>query len=320
MITEVGGGHYKEDLTTTHMNTPGLMSQRATATGADACDLPNFCNVIAVDKQDAVRMGMTSLPNVASGSAGAIPTTGTGANQIAVDGAGNVKADVNKWLTGTIPAVNVTGVPKVDVVDWLGTAPAAPTVAGIPKVEDATLQARLTSARAGYLDNLNVGGNVASSTEVTSIQNNTRCVRVVPDTLDIPDTGTRTYRIELMLYDSVGKWLINAYGMGGDLEAFRAAYKHWGPWIVLVQGLTPIPYKLLTIAAGFSAMNLPFFMLLSAFTRGLRFFGEATLLYFFGVKVKEILDKYLEVALIVFLALVVGGVFLARYVFGATLS
>ena len=55
-------------------------------------------------------------------------------------------------------------------------------------------------------------------------------------------------------------------------------------------------------------------------TRGTRFFGEATLLYFFGAKVKEILDKYLEVALIVFLVLVVGGVFLARYVFGATLS
>lgn len=132
--------------------------------------------------------------------------------------------------------------------------------------------------------------------------------------------GLLGYAIGSLLYDSVGKWLINAYGMGQDMEAFRIAYKHWGPWIVLVQGLTPIPYKLLTISSGFAGLNLPFFMMLSFITRGTRFFGEATLLYFFGAKVKEILDKYLEVALIVFLVLVVGGVFLARYVFGATLS
>ena len=132
--------------------------------------------------------------------------------------------------------------------------------------------------------------------------------------------GMLGYAIGSLLYDSVGKWLINAYGMGSDMEAFRLAYKQWGPWIVLVQGLTPIPYKLLTISSGFAGLSLPFFMLLSVITRGTRFFGEATLLYFFGAKVKEILDRYLEVALIVFLVLVVGGVFLARYVFGATLS
>lgn len=66
------------------------------------------------------------------------------------------------------------------------------------------LEERLTAARAGYLDNLNVGGNVASSAEVTSIQNNTRCVRVVPSVIERPDSGTATYRIELLLYDAVG--------------------------------------------------------------------------------------------------------------------
>lgn len=61
-----------------------------------------------------------------------------------------------------------------------------------------------TGARAVYLDNLNVGGNVASSAEVTSIQNNTRVVRVVPEVIERPDSGTTTYRIELLLYDDVG--------------------------------------------------------------------------------------------------------------------
>lgn len=62
----------------------------------------------------------------------------------------------------------------------------------------------LTSARAGYLDNLNIGGNVASSAEATAIQNNTRVVRVVPEDIELPSAGTRTYRIELLLYDDTG--------------------------------------------------------------------------------------------------------------------
>lgn len=68
----------------------------------------------------------------------------------------------------------------------------------------ATLLTRLSELRAGYLDNLNVGGNVASSAEVTAVQNNTRVVRVVPTVIERPDAGTTTYRIELLLYDAVG--------------------------------------------------------------------------------------------------------------------
>jgi hypothetical protein len=67
-----------------------------------------------------------------------------------------------------------------------------------------TVLSRLSAARAGYLDNLNVGGLVASSAEATAIQNNTRVVRVVPETIERPDAGTVTYRIELLLYDTVG--------------------------------------------------------------------------------------------------------------------
>ena len=63
---------------------------------------------------------------------------------------------------------------------------------------------RLTATRAGYLDKLNISGNVASSTEVTSIQNNTRVVRSVPGAIAVPEAGTRTYRIELFLYDETG--------------------------------------------------------------------------------------------------------------------
>lgn len=67
-----------------------------------------------------------------------------------------------------------------------------------------TLRDRLTLARAGYLDNLNIGGNVASSAEATSIQNNTRVVRVVPSVIERPDSGTTPYRVELFVYDASG--------------------------------------------------------------------------------------------------------------------
>lgn len=67
-----------------------------------------------------------------------------------------------------------------------------------------TLLSRLSASRAGYLDNLNVGGLVASSAEATAIQNNTRVVRVVPVVIERPDSGSVVYRVELLLYDAVG--------------------------------------------------------------------------------------------------------------------
>ena len=66
-----------------------------------------------------------------------------------------------------------------------------------------------------------------------------------------------------MLYDSVGLWLIHLYGYGDKVEAFREAYAQWGGWIILLKGLTPIPYKIVTIASGFAGYNLPMFIGLS---------------------------------------------------------
>jgi membrane protein YqaA with SNARE-associated domain len=124
--------------------------------------------------------------------------------------------------------------------------------------------------------------------------------------------GAFGYAIGSLLYDSVGKWLIEVYGMGGGIAAFRAAYARYGYWI-MVQGLTPIPYKLVTIASGFAGFNFALFMLFSAITRGVRFFSETTLLHFFGAPVERLIEKYLELVLFVFLALVVIGFVIARY-------
>jgi membrane protein YqaA with SNARE-associated domain len=126
--------------------------------------------------------------------------------------------------------------------------------------------------------------------------------------------GLLGYLIGSWLYDSVGEWLIRMYGMGGDIETFRAAYNKYGALIVL-QGLTPIPYKIVTIASGFAGMNLALFLVLSVITRTIRFMGVAALIYFFGEPVRMAIEKYLEWVMVGFLVVVVAGYFIARIVF-----
>ena len=68
--------------------------------------------------------------------------------------------------------------------------------------------------------------------------------------------GVLGYAIGALLYDSVGALVIRLYNMGDKVDAFRAAYAQWGAWIILLKGLTPIPYKLVTITSGFAGYNI----------------------------------------------------------------
>jgi membrane protein YqaA with SNARE-associated domain len=127
--------------------------------------------------------------------------------------------------------------------------------------------------------------------------------------------GLLGYAIGAMLYDTVGHWLISAYGYGSDIEAFRAAYAKWGAWIILIKGLTPIPYKIVTIASGFAGYNLFLFVVLSTITRGVRFFLEAELLRIYGEPVRYFVEKRLTLVTTGFLAVLVGGFLIAKYAF-----
>ncbi len=126
--------------------------------------------------------------------------------------------------------------------------------------------------------------------------------------------GALGYAIGSVFFDTIGQWLIHTYGLQAAFDGFRAAYAKYGYWI-MVQGLTPIPYKLVTIASGFAGFNFPLFMALSTVTRGLRYTLVSSLLYFFGAPVQAIIEKYMEVALIGFLVLVVLGFVAVRYLF-----
>jgi membrane protein YqaA with SNARE-associated domain len=119
--------------------------------------------------------------------------------------------------------------------------------------------------------------------------------------------GIFGYAIGYFLYDSVGQWLMRVYGMGDGIEDFRRWYAEWGAWIILVKGLTPIPFKLVTIASGFAAFNFPLFVLCALVTRGARFFLIAALLRRFGAPVQAFIEKRMSLVGWGFLALLVGG-------------
>ncbi len=113
-VTEIGSGCYRLATTTTHNNTSGLESIRATATGADAANVPNVIDVIAMDKTSTTRgFSGTALPAVAAAASGGLPTFGTGTGQLNVAG-GRADADV-KYFGGTIAATpSVAGIPKAE--------------------------------------------------------------------------------------------------------------------------------------------------------------------------------------------------------------
>jgi membrane protein YqaA with SNARE-associated domain len=127
--------------------------------------------------------------------------------------------------------------------------------------------------------------------------------------------GILGYAIGALLYDSVGAWLISLYGYGDKVETFRAAYAEWGAWIILLKGLTPIPYKIVTITSGFAGYNLGLFILFSVITRAGRFFVIAVLLYFYGAKAREIIERRLGFWLFVSLATIVVGFLLLTLIF-----
>lgn len=127
--------------------------------------------------------------------------------------------------------------------------------------------------------------------------------------------GVLGYVIGAYLYDSVGLWLMQLYGYGDKVDAFRAAYAEWGAWIILLKGMTPIPYKIVTIASGFAGYPLLPFILLSFVARGMRFYLIAFLLSRYGPQAKEILERRLGMWVSIGAAIVVIGIVAALYLF-----
>jgi len=99
------------------------------------------------------------------------------------------------------------------------------------------------------------------------------------------------------------------------MDTVKAGYDQWGWRFILVKGLTPIPYKLVTIVSGLLAYNFPLFVALSLVTRGARFFILAGLLTKFGGPIKDLLERHFATFMIGVVVMIVGGFWLAGKMF-----
>ena len=127
--------------------------------------------------------------------------------------------------------------------------------------------------------------------------------------------GVLGYAIGALLYDSLGQWLIHFYGYGNKVEAVRQTISDWGALIIIGKGITPIPYKLVTITMGFAGYSLWLFILCSLIARGLRFYLAAFLLNRYGDTARHMIEKRLTFWFSVSVAVLLVGIFAAMYLF-----
>ncbi len=122
--------------------------------------------------------------------------------------------------------------------------------------------------------------------------------------------GLLGYAIGALLYETAGRWIIETYHLEAAFAKFHEGFNEWGVWIILAKGLTPIPYKLVTIASGVAHFPLLAFVLASILTRGARFFLVAWLVMKFGAPIQVFVEKYLNWVALGVLALIILGFWL----------
>jgi membrane protein YqaA with SNARE-associated domain len=125
--------------------------------------------------------------------------------------------------------------------------------------------------------------------------------------------GILGYAIGALLYDTLGQKIIALYGYGPRIGVLREFYAHWGWAFILVKGLTPIPFKLVTIVSGLLGYNLPLFILLSLITRGARFFLVAAAMNRYGDSIRVWMDKHFAWFIAILLAIIVFGFWAAAH-------
>lgn len=121
------------------------------------------------------------------------------------------------------------------------------------------------------------------------------------------------YFIGYGFFDLIAKPLLDFYGYMAQFDAFRDYYNNYGAWIVIIGGVTPFPYKVITITSGVVQLDLVVFGLASIFARGIRFYLIAWLLYKFGAPIKLFIEKHLGKLSVLFVVLLIGGFWAIKY-------
>jgi membrane protein YqaA with SNARE-associated domain len=126
--------------------------------------------------------------------------------------------------------------------------------------------------------------------------------------------GVVGYGIGYFLYEQFGQAIIDFYHLEREFNAFQDGFREYGAWILVAKGMTPIPYKLLTITAGVAQLNFWVFVVASIVSRAARFFIVAYLLHRYGAPIQDFIETRLKLVSVLFLILVVGGVMLVKLV------
>ncbi len=127
--------------------------------------------------------------------------------------------------------------------------------------------------------------------------------------------GMLGYYIGLALMDFIGWRIIDLYNARALFTELFKTFNEYNFWAVLIAAITPIPYKVFTISAGAANANFAVFMLASIIGRSIRFFAVGALIFLFGERIKNFIDKYFNWLSIVFVVLLIGGFILVKYVF-----
>ena len=127
--------------------------------------------------------------------------------------------------------------------------------------------------------------------------------------------GAAGYAIGYFFFEALGQPILAFYGKADSFDQFAQWFNEWGVWILIIKGMTPFPYKVLTITAGVTKMPFLEFMIASVVARAMRFFLVAGLLYWFGEPIRDFIEKRLSLVTTLFVVALVGGFIAVKYVF-----
>ncbi|MEJ8570243.1 YqaA family protein [Microbaculum marinum] len=125
--------------------------------------------------------------------------------------------------------------------------------------------------------------------------------------------GLFGWLIGAFLFTSIALPILEFYGYADQFDSFAQRYNDQGAWIVFFAGLTPFPYKVITIASGATGLSLPVFLAASVLSRGLRFFAVAGLLWWLGPPIRDFIERWLGLLFTIFVILLIGGFVGVRY-------
>ncbi|WP_292288386.1 YqaA family protein [Marivita sp.] len=125
--------------------------------------------------------------------------------------------------------------------------------------------------------------------------------------------GMLGYGIGYFFYETIGAPILNALGKAESMAEFNLRFNGVGFWAVLIAGVTPFPYKVITIMSGWTAMPLAIFLVTSVIARALRFFVVAGLLRAFGAPVRSFIEKHLGIMFTLFVLLLLGGFYVVKF-------